>query len=220
MNHPKPIRCLITGFEPFGGSTLNPSQMVIEALAGGEIALPEIKLHTALLPVDTCCVASVVAALWQTHEPDLVLHLGESAKADRLTLERVALNLLDFTIPDNARQTVTDQPIDPAGPAAMFATLPLRALSEKLKVDGIASDLSLSAGAYLCNQTLYLSLGHAQQLAGRAVGFVHVPSLPEQVALGERTAPSMPREQLLEQVQRLIAHAIDLYQGVESDAGH
>lgn len=207
---------LITGFEPFGGSTLNPSQVVVDALANGEIVVPGVELQTALLPVDTCCIAAVVDALWQTHEPDLVLHLGESAKADRLTLERVAINLLDFNIPDNAQQTVTDQPIDPTGPAARFATLPVRALSERLKTEGIASELSLSAGAYLCNQTLYLSLGHAQARGGRAVGFVHVPSLPEQVALCERKAPSMPREQLLQNIQRLVTHSLDLVQVNES----
>ena len=217
MNKPtRELTVLITGFEPFGGSTLNPSQVVVEALACGEMVVPGVAVQTALLPVDTCCIAAEVGALWQTHEPDLVLHLGESAKAEGLTLERVALNLLDFSIPDNAQQTVTDQPIDPTGPAARFATLPMRALSERLKLEGIASELSLSAGAYLCNQMLYLSLGHAQARGGRAVGFVHVPSLPEQIALCERMAPSMPREQLFQYVQRLIVHAVDLVQADES----
>ena len=200
---------LVTGFEPFGGSTLNPSQVLIEALTAGAMDLPGVEWHTALLPVDTCCIAAVIDTLWAKHEPDLVLHLGESAKAQRLTLERVALNLLDFDSPDNAGKRVVDQPIDPDGPAARFATLPVAALHEKLKTFGIASDLSLSAGAYLCNQTLYLSLAHAQQRGGRRVGFVHVPSLPEQVAMGERKAPTMPREQLIEQIHRLILLAMD-----------
>ncbi|MFK7789824.1 MAG: hypothetical protein AB8C95_10085 [Phycisphaeraceae bacterium] len=207
-NSSNTMTLLVTGFEPFGGSTLNPSQAVVEALADGEADLPCVELSTALLPVDTSVISAVVDALWAKHDPDIVLHLGESAKADRLTLERVALNLLDFDTPDNAGANVVDQPIDPAGPAARFATLPVRSLHDQLKAAGIASEISLSAGAYLCNQTLYLSLAHGEQRGGRQVGFVHVPSLPEQVALGERKAPAMPREQLVEQIHRLILLAI------------
>ena len=211
---------MITGFEPFGGSTLNPSQVVVQAIQSAAIPLLGTQLYTALLPVDTRRIASVLDALWAKHEPDIVIHFGESAKADRLTLERVAVNLLDFDTPDNAGQVLTDQPIDPHGPAARFATLPIRELADKLAQENIQCARSLSAGAYLCNQTLYLSLGHAQQRGGRAVGFVHVPSLPEQVAMGQRRAPSMPREQLLEQIQRLIAHTIDGVQGELAGVGH
>jgi pyroglutamyl-peptidase len=221
MSQPNGLTVLVTGFEPFSGSTLNPSQVIAESIAELRSNLPGfVGLHTALLPVDSQRIASVLDALWDKHEPNIVLHLGESAKADRLTLERVAINLLDFDTPDNAGQVLTDQPIDPQGPAARFATLPIRELAGKLAQEDIDCERSLSAGAYLCNQTLYLSLGHAQQRGGRAVGFVHVPSLPEQVALGERQAPAMPRAQLLEHIQRLIAHAIDLVKGGQADIGH
>lgn len=203
-NRGKRKTLLVTGFEPFGGSTLNPSQAVVEALMDESIEVLDVDVRTALLPVDTSRIGSVIDALWAEHDPDVVLHLGESAKADRLTLERVALNLLDFDSPDNAGARLVDQPIDSAGPAARFATLPIRSLHDRLESQGIASALSLSAGAYLCNQTLYLSLGHGQQRGGRRVGFVHVPSLPEQVAKGERKGPSMPREALVEQIRCLI----------------
>ena len=202
---------LITGFEPFGGSTLNPSQVVVQAIDAGTICFENAQVHTALLPVDTLCIEAVIDALWQQFDPDIVLHLGESAKADRLTLERVALNLLDFDSPDNAGRVIVDEPVDPSGPPARFVTLPIRALRDRLAEQGIEADLSLSAGAYLCNQTLYLSLAQAQQRGERSVGFVHVPSLPEQVERGQRTAPAMPREQLLQQVKSMIEHAIELF---------
>ena len=200
---------LVTGFEPFGGSTLNPSQVVVDALVGGAMDLPGIEWHAALLPVDTSSIAAKIDALWARHTPDVVLHLGESGKADRLTLERVALNLLDFDFPDNTGKHVVDQPVDPDGPEARFATLPVRSLKDKLEAHGIASVMSLTAGAYLCNQTLYLSLAHAQRRGGGQVGFVHVPSLPEQVERGERKEPAMPREQLLEQMQCLFLLAVE-----------
>lgn len=215
-----PVRCLITGFEPFGGSTLNPSQAVVEAIDTGTIRVENAQVYTALLPVDTQRIADQIDAIWQRVEPNIVLHLGESAKADRLTLERVALNLLDFDSPDNAGRVVVDQPIDPAGPPARFATLPVRELRDRLAQQGIDAALSLSAGAYLCNQTLYLSLAQAQQLGGRAVGFVHVPSLPEQVERGERKAPAIPRERLIQQVGRLIELAIQAFDSAQSTGGH
>jgi len=211
-----PLRCLVTGFEPFGASTLNPSQAVVQAIEAGGLASANVELHTARLPVDTLCID----ALWKRHDPDIVLHLGESAKADRLTLERVALNLLDFDTPDNAGRVIVDKPIDPAGPPARFATLPVRALRDRLAEQGVEVELSLSAGAYLCNQAYYLSLTHAQRLGGRAVGFVHLPSLPEQVERGERRPPAMPHAQLIRQVRCLIDHAIEHTQDHESRPSH
>jgi len=202
---------LVTGFEPFGGSTLNPSQVIAESLDDWAVDPMQLQLKTALLPVDTRQVEGVLSSLWQSHEPDIVLHFGESAKAEHFTLERVALNLLDFETPDNAGLHVVDQPIDPAGEAAHFVTLPVRALHDGLRADGIESSLSLSAGAYLCNQTLYLSLGHGQRRGGRAVGFVHVPSLPEQVQSGERTGSALPRDVLIENARQLVERSVVLF---------
>jgi pyroglutamyl-peptidase len=215
-----PVRILVTGFEPFGGSTLNPSQAVVDAIESGTIRFETAEVHTALLPVDTLSIEAVVEALWKKFDPDIVLHLGESAKADRLTLERVALNLLDFDAPDNAGRVVVDESIDPDGPPARFATLPVRTLRDRLAEQGIDAELSLSAGAYLCNQTLYLSLAQAQQRGGRAVGFVHVPSLQEQVERGERKVPAMAREQLIQQANRLIEHTIQAFDSAQYPGGH
>lgn len=212
---------LVTGFEPFAGSTLNPSQLIAESLADhAEVVALGVALRTALLPVDTLCAGPTIAALWDKHRPDIVLHFGESAKAQHLTLERVAVNLLDFDTPDNAGQHPVDTPIDPAGPAARFVTLPVRALMQRLDEAGIASRLSLSAGAYLCNQVLYLSLGHAERVGGgAAVGFVHVPSLPEQVERGERKGPAMDREDLLNAAARLVALAAEAHRRANRGAG-
>ena len=164
-------------------------------------------MRSAVLPVDTARVAGVLGALWDEHEPDVVVHFGESAKAAHVTLERVAVNLLDFDTPDNTGKRVVDEPIDPSGPAARFSTLRVRELADLLSAEGVAARLSLSAGAYLCNQVLYLSLGHAERRGGAAVGFVHVPSLPEQVERGERKEPVMAREALLDAAARLVRHA-------------
>ncbi|MEM9347967.1 MAG: pyroglutamyl-peptidase I [Planctomycetota bacterium] len=220
MNPTKPICCLITGFEPFGGSTLNPSQLVIEHLIDAPISLQGVTLQTALLPVDTQRIASEIDRLWRQCEPDIVLHFGESAKASHMTLERIAINLLDFDSPDNAGQCIADQPIDPGGPDARFVTLPVRAVRDQLAQHGIETALSLSAGAYLCNQSLYLSLAHAEKRGGCAVGFVHVPSLQEQVEQGERSKPSMLGDQLVVQAQQLILEVIDHHRASNSVSRH
>jgi pyroglutamyl-peptidase len=209
----EPITILVTGFEPFAGSTLNPSQVVAESLGDHDaFDTSWLRLRTALLSVDTARVVCEVDRLWQAHAPDVVLHFGESAKADRVTLERVAVNLLDFDTPDNAGNLVHDTPIDPGGPAARFATLPVRVLQQQLDDAGHASRLSLSAGAYLCNQVLYLSLAHGERRGERSVGFVHVPSLPEQARRGERTGPTLPREPLLDAALKLVRFAADAHQ--------
>lgn len=214
MSGAKPA-VLVTGFAPFDGSSLNPSQAIVEALDGVELD-PAVSLHTALLPVETQRVADELERLWQRIHPSIAIHFGESAKADRITLERVALNLLDFDIPDNAGRTLTDQPIDPDGPAARFATLPVRALIDELGQRDIAATSSLSAGAYLCNQCLYASLGFAERRGGGAVGFVHVPSLAEQVRRGERSEPAMPLDALIEQARSLITLTIRRWMDDES----
>lgn len=205
------IKILVTGFEPFGGSTLNPSQVIAESIADRLADLvPSMAVHTALLPVDTARIGGVIDGLWEAHEPDIVLHFGESARAEHVTLERVAVNLLDFDSPDNAGNHLVDTPIEASGPAARFSTLPIRALQQRLEEQGVTSRLSLSAGAYLCNQALYLSLAHGERRGGRAVGFVHVPSLPEQAERGERAGPTMDREALLVAAGRLVRLAAEL----------
>lgn len=214
-----PVCVLVTGFEPFAGSTLNPSQVLAEALSADVGVAMGGVLHTALLPVDVDRVAGRLSALWSELEPDVVLHFGESAKAEHLTLERVAVNLLDFDRPDNAGRWVVDTPIDPAGPTARFVTLPVRAMMDQLKQAGVESRQSLSAGAYLCNQVFYLSLGHGDRLGGRSVGFVHVPSLPEQVRRGERQGPAMPREQLIDAAKHLIRIAIRSHRPSPTEPG-
>ena len=197
-------RVLLTGFEPFNGSTLNPSQQLVERLAGGGAALG-IELHTALLPVETDRLAGVLLPLLDRVRPTAVVHLGESAKADRIVIERLAVNLLDFDCADNAGQVIRDQPIDSAGPAARWATLDVRGAERAVSAAGVPCGLSLSAGAYLCNQTLFLSLAWAQG-AGHVcpVGFLHVPSMPEQVAAGQRPGPGMALERSLAGVEAVL----------------
>lgn len=174
---------LVTGFEPFGGSTVNPS-----ALAAAELAAHPpagLEVCTAVLPVvggsGPGSARAAVDALIDRFRPDRVLHLGEAHLRSAVSVERIAVNLRDYRIPDNAGAAVRDEPVVPGGPDACFATLPVRALVDAVGQVGVAAELSLSAGAFLCNELMYHTL-HRAAREGHAftAGFVHLPQLEEQ----------------------------------------
>ncbi len=199
------MRVLLTGFEPFGGSAINPSEQVVKALTSARLApthFRALEIYPAILPVAHLAGPQALAAAFERVEPEAVVCLGEAPRRPLVSLERLAVNLLDFTIPDNAGAQVMDQPVRAGGPAAYFATLPLRSMLERIRAAGVPVELSLSAGSYLCNQVLYsvLDLIAARGLAVPA-GFIHLPSLPEQAAERGAAAPSMALETSLKAVQ-------------------
>ena len=168
------MKTLVTGFEPFGGSDRNPSAELITRLEGEAI--------TVVLPVEFEAVRKLVPDLLAEHHPTHVVCLGLSGCATGLTLERVAINLIDARIPDNAGDQPVDRPVIPGAPAARFATLPVKAMLRALQASGVPGELSLSAGSYVCNALLYLMLHEAAALPREIrplCGFIHVP--PEDV---------------------------------------
>jgi pyroglutamyl-peptidase len=191
---------LLTGFEPFGGSDCNPSEQVARALDGQGFGA--LRVQSAILPVErTSGPAALLAAIEHTR-PSAVVCLGEASQRALVSLERVAVNLLDYRIADNAGNLVADQPVIPGGPAAYFATLPLRAMQAAIQAAGVPVELSLSAGTFLCNQVMYTLLHHLAQTAPHIpAGFIHLPGLPEQAARSARPVPSMSVETSLRAIQ-------------------
>jgi pyroglutamyl-peptidase I len=165
------VKTLVTGFEPFGGSDRNPSAELITRLEGDAI--------TVVLPVEFETVRKLVPDLLAEHRPTHVVCLGLSGCATGLTLERVAINLIDARIPDNAGDQPVDRPVIPGAPAARFSTLPVKAMLHAVQATGTPGELSLSAGSYVCNALLYHVL-HAAATFPRDIrprcGFIHVPS--------------------------------------------
>jgi pyroglutamyl-peptidase len=172
---------LVTGFEPYGGRGRNPAGEVAARLDGMEIAGARVVGRN--LPVAFAPLQEMIRAMLAEVDPAVVVGLGLCPGAAVIRLERVALNLADFEIPDNDGLVLIDQPLEAAGTAARLATLPLRRIQDALLEAGIPARLSNSAGTYLCNQALYQFLGALEQ-RGKAVpcGFLHLPYLPEQVA--------------------------------------
>jgi len=172
---------LVTGFEPYGGRGRNPAGEVAARLDGSTVA--GVRVVGRNLPVAFAALDEAVAATLAEVDPAVVISLGLCPGEPVIRLERVAINVADFEIPDNEGVVLVDRPLDAAGAAARIATLPLRPIQEALLQAGIPARLSSSAGTYLCNKALYRFLGAIEDSGGGVpCGFIHLPYMPEQVA--------------------------------------
>ncbi len=198
---------LLTGFEPFGGELINPSALIADRLHGAEFG--GVRVVSTCLPVDIGRLPGEIDRLLDGPAPRAIINLGLAAGRTAVAIERVAVNALDFAIPDNSGQQVRDCPIAPSGPAAYLSRLPLRQSVERLKARRIPAYISDTAGLYLCNACMYLVL---HGLAGRAwdvpAGFVHVPYIPEQTAQQDAPRACLPLDMLANATTVLIETAL------------
>ncbi|HEY3098216.1 MAG TPA: pyroglutamyl-peptidase I [Methylomirabilota bacterium] len=181
---------VLTGFEPFGTYTTNPSGEVTKALDGR--AFDAEVVRGVVLPVHHREAALAVARLVDETAPRAIVHVGLAGGRARIALERVAVNVMDFEIADNAGYRATGEPCVPGGPAAYFSTLPLAAILDALVADGVPAYLSNTAGTYLCNQTMYTTRDLLER-RGLAIpaGFIHLPQSAAMVAASGLDQPSM-----------------------------
>jgi pyroglutamyl-peptidase len=181
---------LVTGFEPFGGHAVNPSEGLAKALDGRVVGARAVR--AAILPVHHREAAARAVALVDELRPDAVVHFGLAGGRARVALERVAVNLVDFDVPDNAGYLARGEVCEPGGPSAYLATLPLPPMLDALLGEGIPAYLSSTAGTYVCNRTMYATLHQAAtRRLGLRAGLVHLPLLPAMVAATGADAPSM-----------------------------
>lgn len=173
------MKILITGFEPFGGETLNPSWEVAKLLA--DVQVLGAHVVAVQLPCDFDKSLTALSNALKAHQPRMVLSLGQADGRSDFSIERVAINVCDARIPDNQGAQPIDDPVVAGGPAAYFSTLPIKKMVAALKAQGFPAAISQTAGTFVCNQVFY-GLQHA--LAGSDVmsGFVHVPLTPWQAA--------------------------------------
>lgn len=188
------MKILLTGFEPFGGEDINPAWEVARALDGEHLGGAQV--HARQLP---CVFGRSLAVLHEAMletRPDLVLALGQAGGRCDFSVERVAINVDDARIADNAGAQPVDEPVVPGGPAAYFSTLPIKAMVAGLRAAGLPASVSQTAGTFVCNHVFY---GLQHQLAGSAVrsGFMHIPYLPEQAA-HHPGQPSLPLSLLID----------------------
>jgi pyroglutamyl-peptidase len=177
------MRILVTGFEPFDGRGVNPSQKIVEALAQRPEAERRAKLVTEILPCEFGAAGERLVTLIRELRPDAVVSVGLAASASAIRLERFALNLNDSARPDNGGDLASGRPIDPAGPIGYWSTLPLDTMLAALKARDIPAIISNHAGAYVCNHVFYTARREIERVGSdMAAGFVHVPLLDEQAS--------------------------------------
>jgi pyroglutamyl-peptidase len=198
------MQALVTGFEPFGGDCVNPA---LEALRLLPPRLGELALATRVLPAVFGRSLDALADAVGTTAPDIVLCVGLAGGRAALSLERVAINIDDARIADNAGRQPTDLPVVAGGPAAYFATLPIKAAVATLREAGLPAIVSNSAGTFVCNHVFY-GLMHlvATRRPGLRGGFLHVPYLPSQAARHDG-APSMALDEIVRGIEIVLTVA-------------
>lgn len=188
------MHVLITGFEPFGDDEVNPSAILVQALAA--IPITGADIRHVILP---CAFAPLDAALRNAidaHLPNLVIGFGLATGRAGISIERVAINVIDARIPDNLGAAPIDEPVVATAPAAYFSTLPIKAIRAGLLDAGIPAEISQTAGTYVCNAAFFLTRHiAATSYPDLRSGFVHIPCLPDMPATG-RGAPSLDLETL------------------------
>ncbi|MEM9084068.1 MAG: pyroglutamyl-peptidase I [Planctomycetota bacterium] len=183
-------RVLITGFEPFGGARTNCTEMVVRTIEAERLTdeiTGSFDVRTAILPVTDSEGPAMLERAIKEHAPDGVIALGEAETRTNVSVERVALNLKDYRIPDNAGRTCRDEPIAVEGDDAYFAALPVHTVCEAVQSEGVPCRLSRDAGLFLCNQIMYEVLKRVRvEGVLRYGGFLHLPLVREQS--GEKRA--------------------------------
>lgn len=182
------MRVLVTGFGPFPGVPANPSEAAVRVLQRRADAEEfPFELVTAVLPVDFSVIPGRLHELIAEEAPDLVIATGVDASAQAISVERVAVNLVDARMPDSAGLQPVDRAVIDGGPDGYLATLPVKAVHAAISATGLNAELSLSAGTYGCNAAMYAVLHFAPP--GTRGGFLHIP--PTSVAAPERIADAV-----------------------------
>ena len=195
---------LLTGFEPFAGDAVNPSGDAVRIIAA-EWAGAE-TLVTAVLPVTFGAAAERMRELIAEHSPDIVIAAGLAAGRAEISIERVAVNLIDARIPDNDGAQPVDAESVPGGPDARFSSLPVKAIARDIADAGIRSSLSTTAGTFVCNHVFYVITDAASRRPGTRAGFIHVPWSENG---GPKDEPALPLSEIARALSIAIRTAVD-----------
>ena len=192
------MKLLLTAFTPFDGERINPALEAVKLVKDriGNLLIVKLEVPTVFgKSIDT------VREAIERERPDFVLSIGQAGGRAEITPERVAINLDDARIPDNEGNQPIDEPVFPDGENAYFSTLPVKAMVEAIRKEGLPSSLSNSAGTYVCNHLMYGVLYYLDKRPVIKAGFIHVPYIPEQT----KNKKEMPALELSEIVRGLEA---------------
>jgi pyroglutamyl-peptidase len=206
---------LLTGFEPFNKETVNPAWEAVRALEGW--SGPGFAVQVLQLPCVFGDANRVMEEALGRLRPDVVIAVGQAGGRVDLSVERVAINVDDAPIADNAQRQLVDEPIVAGAPAAYFSTLPIKAIVAALRAAGLPASVSQTAGTFVCNHVFY---GLMHRTAGMPVraGFIHIPYLPEQAA-AHPGAASMAKADMVKGLQIAVEVAVNLAHDVRASGG-
>lgn len=200
------MKVLVTGFDPFGGESINPAYEAVKLLpptiAGAEV----IKLE---IPTVFSRSATMVEEAIEKYNPDIVLNVGQAGGRTCMSVEKVAINLAEARIPDNDGEQPFDQKLREDGDTAYFSTLPIKAMVENMKAHGIPANISYTAGTYVCNSIMYHVLYLLKnKFPGKRGGFIHVPYESSQVVNKNANMPFMPLTMIAQGLEYAIEAAV------------
>jgi pyroglutamyl-peptidase len=205
---------LLTGFEPFNGAAVNPSWEAVRAMDGWEG--PGFRVQARQLPCVFGEASKVLLDTVGALQPDLVIAVGQAGGRAGISVERVAINVDDASIADNAGARPVDAPIAADGPAAYFGTLPIKAIVGALRLRGFPAEVSQTAGTFVCNHVFYGLMHHLHRLSGQGAaaptvraGFIHVPYLPEQAAELPERQPAMALADIVDALRIAVEVAVE-----------
>ena len=201
---------LLTGFEPFNKETINPAWEAVRSLDGWAGAGFAVEVRQ--LPCVFGAAIRVIGETMAQLEPAVVIAVGQAGGRVDMSVERVAVNVDDAPIPDNAQRQPVDEAIVEGGPAAYFSTLPIKAIVAALRAQGVPASVSQTAGTFVCNHVFY-GVMHATAGTRVRAGFIHIPYLPEQAA-AHPGAASMA----LADMVRGLKVAVEVAVGTNADA--
>lgn len=205
------MKIVVTGFDPFGGESINPASEAVkqlpEKIAGAQIV-------PLIVPTVFYRSIEVIKDAIETHNPDVILSIGQAGGRAAITVERIGINVDDARIADNAGQQMIDEPVVKEGPAAYFSTLPIKAMVKAIHDAGISASVSNTAGTFVCNHVMYGVLHLcATQYPDKRAGFVHIPFLPEQT-IDKPQYPSMSLEDIVKgltvAIEAIVSHQKDI----------
>jgi pyroglutamyl-peptidase len=197
---------LLTGFDPFGGDSINPSWEAVSSLH--DETIDGHRVVSAQLPTSFARAPRVLRAAIRTHAPSLILCIGQAGGRAALSLERVAININDARIADNDGAQPVDTRVVHGGPAAYFTTLPIKSMLAELHAAGIPAEISQTAGTFVCNAVFYALMHRlAKTNTPARAGFIHIPYLPDQ-ARSQPGVSSLPLETVIAGLRTMITAAL------------
>jgi pyroglutamyl-peptidase len=210
------VKLLITGFEPFGEDTVNPSYEVIRGISD---KFKNDHIEIMQVPVVFRQSVEVVVEKIDELNPDVVLMFGQAGGRYDITIERIAINIDDAKIPDNSGMQPIDETIDAEGGAAYFATIPIKAITEGIKAVNVPASISNSAGTYVCNHLMYGVLRHIDKSKlNIKAGFIHIPFLMEQT-LNRPNTPAMDLNTMIRAAEKAIEVIITTEEDLRVNGG-